>query len=334
MAANETNVATSHSVLNYSGLLFNKGNTATPFSTLIGGKSRDTHSWAFPTSIDYTTSGGTAQPSITESASLTAPTREMVSRQQEVNYVQIYQRAIKLSYGKLSSMDQLSGLNIVGAEANPANEYDFQVAAALAAMRNDIEFTFLNGVGQNGTYDDVAYKTNGILSAISTNVEAASSAGLGYWLIAQVMKDIAEANAPTDGLVLMARPVNIMQLNADASSNGMTIVPASREINGLKLDTLLTPFGTVSIVANQRIAAGSALIFNPAVCAPVHMPVPNKGNFFVEELAKQGAADDYQLYGQCGLDYGAEWYHGKITGLATTFTAPTYSKVVKTVSDT
>ena len=38
MATNETNVMTSHNLLNYSGMLFNKGNTATPFSTLIGGK--------------------------------------------------------------------------------------------------------------------------------------------------------------------------------------------------------------------------------------------------------------------------------------------------------
>ncbi len=53
-----------------------------------------------------------------------------------------------------------------------------------------------------------------------------------------------------------------------------------------------------------------------------------EGNFFLEPLAKSGAADKYQIYGQAGLDYGAEWYHGKITGLGTSFTAPEYSKKV------
>nr|DAI48636.1 MAG TPA: hypothetical protein [Bacteriophage sp.] len=33
MATNESAVMTSHNLLNYSGLLFNKGNTRTPFST-------------------------------------------------------------------------------------------------------------------------------------------------------------------------------------------------------------------------------------------------------------------------------------------------------------
>lgn len=56
--------------------------------------------------------------------------------------------------------------------------------------------------------------------------------------------------------------------------------------------------------------------------------LPGKGNFFLEPLSKTGAADKYQIYGQLGLDYGAEWYHGKLTGLGTTFTAPTYSKKV------
>ena len=40
----------------------------------------------------------------------------------------------------------------------------------------------------------------------------------------------------------------------------------------------------------------------------------------------------YQLFGQIGLDHGPEWFHAKITGLSTTFTAPKGKKVV-TVSE-
>lgn len=329
MATNESNVMTSHNLLNYSGMLFNKGNTATPFSTLIGGKSRTVNHWAFPVSLSYTTGGGTAQPEITESGSLTAPDAEFVTRTQETNVCQIFQRALSISYGKQSSMGQLSGLNYAGQEANPANELDFQVANTMRAIANDIEFTFLNGTYQDGTYDDVAYKTRGITAAITTNATALSNTpSLGYWIVAELVQKIGDSYAPTDNLVLMARPVNIMQLNADASSNGLTVIPAAREINGIKIDQLITPFGSVGILSNPRVAAGTALLVNPAVCAPVYMPVPAKGNFFLEPLAKTGAADNYQIYGQCGLDYGAEWYHGKVTGLSTTFTAPEYSKKV------
>ena len=93
MAKNEANVMTSHNLLNYSGMLFNKGNTKTPFSTLIGGKSRNTNHWVFATSQSYATGGGESQPSISETASLTAPTPEFVTRKQESNVCQIFQRA-------------------------------------------------------------------------------------------------------------------------------------------------------------------------------------------------------------------------------------------------
>lgn len=328
MATNETNVMTSHNLLNYSGMLFNKGNIKTPFSTLIGGKSRTTKSWKFATSLHYTSGGGTSQPAITETASLTAPTPTFVTRTQESNVCQIFQKALSISYGKQSSMGQLSGLNIAGQEANPANELDFQVANTMAEIANDIEYTFLNGTYQDGNYDDVAYKTRGIITAITTNIKTVSSADLTYWTVAELIEAISSANAPTDTLVLMAAPVHIMQVNADAAANGLTVVPASLRINGLNIDTLVTPFGNVGLVSNSRIDKGTAIIFNPSICSPVEMPVPGKGNFFLESLAKTGAADRYQIYGQLGLDYGAEWYHGKITGLNTTFTSPTYSKKV------
>ena len=74
--------------------------------------------------------------------------------------------------------------------------------------------------------------------------------------------------------------------------------------------------------------AGTALLLNLDVISHVYQPVPGKGNFFLEPLAKTGAGEKYQLFGQLGLDHGPEWYHGKFTGIATTFTAPTYSRSV------
>lgn len=333
MATNQANVMTSHNLLNYSGTLFNKGNTKTPFSTLIGGKSRTVQAWQFDTSLDYATGGGTAQPAITETQSLTAPTPEFINRTPNSNVCQIFQKSLEISYGKMSSMNQLSGLNIAGQSANPSSEFDFQLANALAAMRNDIEFTFLNGAYQLGSHDDVAYKTRGIATAISTNTQAAGSKPLSYWAIAELIQKIGDNHGDAEGLVLMARPVNIMQLNADASANGLTVIPESREINGLKITEIMTPFGSVGIVANPYVASGTALLVNPSVCAPVYMPVPGKpGTPFCEPLAKNGASERWQLYCQVGLDYGAEHMHGKLTGLTNTFTAPDYSKRVFVVN--
>ena len=321
MAVNETYVMTSHNLPNYSGMLFAKGNSATPFSTLIGGKSRTTNSFKFATSLEYEIGGGTAQPAITETASLTAPDPSFVTRDQNVNVCQIFHEAISISYGKESTMGQLSGLNIAGQQANPQNELDFQVGVRMKKIAKDIEYTFLNGVYQEGTHDDVAYKTKGIINAITDITANAGGEGLGYWAVALLLQDLAE-NAPTNNLVLMARGTNIMQLNADCAKNHLTVIPASRNINGINIDTLVTPFGTIGLLTNNFLPEGTAVIVNPSVCSPVYLPVPEKGNFFLEELAKTGASQRFQIYGQVGLDYGANFYHGKITGLKTTFEKP------------
>ena len=321
MAQNESYVMTSHNLLNYSGMLFAKGNTATPFSTLIGGKSRTTASWKFPTSLVYEIGGGESQPAITETASLTAPDPSFITRSQNVNVCQIFHEALSISYGKEASMGQLSGVNIAGQSANPQNELDFQVGARMKKIAKDIEYTFLNGVYQDGLYDDVAYKTKGIVNAITSIVTNAGGEALGYWMVATILRQLA-GNAPVNNLVLMAPGINILQLNADALVNKMTIVPSSRNINGINIDTLITPFGSIGIMANDFLPSGTAVIVNPTVCAPVFMSVPNKGNFFLEPLGKLGGADRYQIFGIAGLDFGAEFYHAKITNLKSTFDAP------------
>ena len=65
--------ATSFGVLNYSGMLFNKGNTKTPLSSIIGSKAKTTNHVEFVTGQEYTGTSAPAQPAISETASLTAP---------------------------------------------------------------------------------------------------------------------------------------------------------------------------------------------------------------------------------------------------------------------
>jgi hypothetical protein len=49
--------------------------------------------------------------------------------------------------------------------------------------------------------------------------------------------------------------------------------------------------------------------------SPVYLDTPGKGHFFEEPLAKTGAKDRTQLYGEVGLKYGNERTHAKITNL-------------------
>lgn len=321
-------IATSFGVLNYSGMLFNKGNTRCPLSSIIGGRAKTTNHVEFVTGQEYSGGGAGSQPAISETASLSAPEATTVTREQKTNVTQIFMESVGISYAKQSNMGTLSGINIANQQANPMNELDFQVAAKMQKVRRDIEYTFINGVYNKATSDDTINKTRGLVSAVTTNVTTMGSKALGLWDIADMVKKIYGANAPTDGLVLWCDAVTLFQVNADAVQNGLTVVPAARNINGIQLSSVVTPIGVVYLYLGECLPSGTALLLNTDVIAPVYQPVPGKGNFFLEQLAKTGAGEKYQLFGQIGLDHGPEWYHGKFTGIAKTFTKPEYSRSV------
>ena len=325
-------IATSFGVLNYSGMLFNKGNTRCPLSSSIGGRAKTTNHVEFVTGQEYTTDGGT-QPAISENDSLTAPEASVVTRAQKTNVTQIFHETVGISYGKMSNMGTLNGINIANQQANPMNELDFQVAAKMQKVNRDIEFTFVQGEYSKATTDATVNKTRGLNTAITSNVVAMASKPLGLWNIADGVKKVYEANAPQDGLVLWCDATTMFQVNADAVQNGLTVIPAAREINGIKLSSVVTPLGIVYLYLGEFLPKGTAFLLNLDVLAPVYQPVPGKGNFFLEQLSKTGAGEQYQLFGQIGLDHGPEWYHAKFTGIAQTFTAPTYSRSVFIAND-
>lgn len=324
-------IATSFETPNYSGLLFNKGNTRTPFSSMIGGKTKYTDHVEFAVGQEYTTDGGT-QPTISEAASLTAPEASVKKRKQTTNVTQIFQESVGISYAKMSNMGTLSGLNVTGQKANPADELAFQVDAKMKKIARDIEYTYLNGVYAKADSDTKANKTRGILPAITSNIVDAAGKPLTVWMLADALKVIYESNAPTNGLVVWLDAISMFQLNADAQMNGNTIVPASREVNGISLSKVLTPLGEVNLYLGEFLPAGTAGIFNFDVIYPVEQMTPGKGNFYLDALGKTGAGEKYYIFGQTGLDHGPEWYHGKITGISTEFKAPTGVRDVNVLS--
>lgn len=320
--------ATSFGVLNYSGMLYNHGNTRTPLSSIIGARAVNTNHCEFVVGQEYTGGGAGSQPAISETASLTAPDASIVTRAQKTNITQIFQESVGVSYAKQSNMGTLSGVNVADQKANPINELDFQVAAKMQKIARDIEYTFINGVYNKATTDATINKTRGLVTAITTNTIDMKSKALGLWDIADGVKKVYESNAPSNGLCLWCDATTMFQINADAIQNGLTIVPAARDINGIKLSKVITPIGEVYLYLGECLPSGTALLLDLDVIRPVNQPVPGKGNFFLEPLAKTGAGEKYQIFGQLGLDHGPDWYHCKFTKIATTFTAPTYSRSV------
>ena len=299
---------------NFSGMLFNKGNTKTPFSTMIGAHRKFTNHTEFVTGQEYETAEG-SQPDISEAESLTAPDASVLKREQKTNVTQIFQESVGISYGKMSNMGTLSGINVAGQQANPVSEEDFQIAAKMAKIGQDIEYTFLNGKYQKSTGDNVPNKSRGLLTAIESNIVDADGKMLSFMLLCEAIKCIDDSNGDTTNLVVGLDSTGRLQLNADAAANGLTIVSAGRDINGIAVDQVLTPLGTVYLKTLKYLPTGTVALFDPSIMAPVEQIVPKKGNFFLEELAKVGAGTKKQIFGQIGLDHGPEWYSAKITNL-------------------
>lgn len=308
--------ATSFATPNFSGLLFAKGQQATPFSTMIGARPLVTNHVEFTCGQEYNTETG-EQPNISENASLTAPTPEIVTRSQLTNVTQIFQKSVSISYGKQSNMGTLQGLNVAGQQANPMDELAFQVERRMAKIAQDIEYTFLNGEYNKATTDSEVNKTRGLLTAITTNVLDLQNKPLSYWLVAEGLKCIHDQGGRTDNIVLGVDATTLLQLNLDAQENGLTIVPLGREVNGINLMTVVTPLGVVAVAMLDSLPEGTATLFDPSIMAPVHQMVPGKGNFFLEQLAKTGAGETYQIFGQIGLDHGPEWMSAKFTNIST-----------------
>ena len=300
---------------NFSGMLFNKGNTKTPFSTMIGAHRKFTNHTEFVTGQEYETAEG-SQPNISEAESLTAPDASVLKREQKTNVTQIFQESVGISYGKMSNMGTLSGINVAGQQANPVSEEDFQIAAKMAKIGQDIEYTFLNGKYQKSTGDNVPNKSRGLLNAIESNIVDADGKMLSFMLLCEAMKCIDDSNGDTTNLVVGLDSTGRLQLNADAAANGLTIVSTGRDINGIAVDQVLTPLGTVYLKTLKYLPPGTVALFDPSIMAPVEQIVPKKGNFFLEELAKVGAGTKKQIFGQIGLDHGPEWYSAKITNLS------------------
>ena len=273
-------------------------------------------------------------PSISETASLNAPAPSYITRSQNTNVTQIFMDSVAISYAKKSNMGTLAGANLDGQSTNPQNELDFQVANKMRKLSRSLEKTFIMGTYNKATKDSEVNKTRGMNQAIVTNVIDAKGKTLDIWLINDLLIKIRDNKGDISNLVLWADTTSINQINGSAVEAGVEMGKAYSNEFGIQVRDILLPVGKVSLALGEFIPAGTVFAFNFDAIRPIEQPVPGKGNFFLEPLAKKGAGEQYQLFGQVGLDYGNELLHGKITGLSTTFEAPKGRKVIAVTETT
>lgn len=309
---------TTYNLPNYHGDLYKVTPTETPFLAAIGGLSggKRTKSVEFEwQTVDRRSSS--ANNTVVEGN--TAPTGVARSRSNVSNVVEIHQSAVEVSYTRQAATGMYSGINI-GSDDNPVNdELTTQITAELESMAVDVELSFLTGTYVKPANNSTARKTRGLLTAIATNVNANGGTGraLSKAIVDATLSTMYAngARLPQDSTVIMTGPgqkVNLTNLYTTATLNQPTM---TRNIGGVAVDTLVTDFGTFGVMLNRWMPTGQVAIVDLSVCAPVWLEIPGKGLLFAEPLAKVGASEKWQLYGEVGLEYGPETYHGLIKDL-------------------
>ena len=312
-----TDIGTTWNLPNYAGELFTADPTQTPFLSMIGGLSggRQTDNFEFSTAVLYDFPEA-SQPEISEQDSTTAPPASHIAREQEKNVVQIHQEVINLTYAKQSNMGRMSGLNTAGQEPNPIDEKVWQIQQKLIKIARDVEYSFICGKYQISTAANVANKTRGMLELCTSNTGNSISADntiLSKSLLDQLYLEMANNGAYFGKMVLFCGAYQkqmITNLYADQFKANMQ---TTQNIAGMNITEIETDFFKMGVVWDRFMPNDSILIADMAHIAPVFQAVPGKGVLFQEDLAKVGASDKIQIYGQIGLAHGPAFLHGAIT---------------------
>jgi hypothetical protein len=310
---------TTYNLPNYHGELYTVTPTETPFLSAIGGLSggKRTKSVEFEwQTVDRRAS--TTNNSVVEGAA--APTGVARSRSNVSNVVEIHQSAIEVSYTRQAATGMYGGINI-GADDNPVNdELTAQITAELEAMAVDIELSFLTGVYAKPGTNATARKTRGLLAAVTTNVNAngGTPRAISKTIVDAQLSAMFAAGAklPQESTVFMVGPAQKVALSNLYGTGSLNQPTMTRNIGGVAVDTIVTDFGTFGVMLDRWMPTGQIGVVDLSVCAPVWLEIPGKGLLFAEQLAKVGASEKWQLYGEVGLEYGPEVYHGVIKDLS------------------
>ena len=331
-------MGTTFNLPNYTGELFHVTPQDTPFLSAISGLSAE--------NLDSTVAGADVV-NLTQFTWQTVDLRDAADDRQALegadisaytgrtrsvvrNVLEIHHEALSLSYSQQSAynnrMTNSSSYppGIAPAGPNPVtNEASFQIGLQLAQVARDVEKTFLTGTLNEPATNAAARKTQGLIGAITTNVIAAGLKDLagtaGNQLLLDLMQMVWEAGgiSDEDTAALICNGYTKRRLTKRFIEDG-GYQQDSRTIGGVRVDTIATDFGNLNVILDRHCPAGTLVVASLEQCQPVVLDVENKGpGFFVEPLAKTGANDRWQIYGEIGLKYGNEKAHGKITGLPT-----------------
>jgi len=318
-------VATSFDLPNFIGELWQKGRRPNAMLQLIGDPTvnaagiRYIGSTQFAMGVDFALPAP-AQPAILQGA---APTMQELPTEQETNVVQIFQRGVGLTYSRMGDTDQIDGLAVVpGGGSGPLNaqeaSLDRQIQLQLLAMAQDLNTTFLNGAYVLAGSSATAYKTRGLLTAIATH--SFKNGGVARALTTGLV-DTALQTMVADGAFLQGDVIYALAPATEFANliNAYYVPqqqPRSFDVSGTKVAEIYTKWATIVPKWDPDMPAGQIAFVQAQHCRPVMKVIPKKGAIFAEPLSKTGSQEQWQVYGEIGLDYTSEYLHGVLGDLS------------------
>ncbi len=144
---------------------------------------------------------------------------------------------------------------------------------------------------------------------------------INWDIIASAMKTLYDAGAPMRQPVLFVSPTMLLDLNkelvkATVGSVNYGILPRDRNVGGVDIDTIVTPFGSLGLALSDYLPAGTitgskqAFIVDLSFVKPVFLNIPGYGTMFVRDLDQDDKARIAKaVYMEMAFDFGPQQYH-------------------------
>lgn len=314
-----TGQGTTYNLPNYVGELFAASPEDTPLLSAIGGLTGGesvgarTFEWQGYDLRD-------ADDSRQRLEGANAPDGEERTRYSASNVVEIHQESVEVSYTKQAANREraTSGAATVQLAGSvlPADELTWQIDQQLKQVARDVEKSFIAGTYQLPTDNTKPRRTRGLLEATTTNV--AASTHTAKELTVEEILDLFQKVWENGGIQEAETRTVIVGAALKRTLTRLFITDVkyqeeSRNVGGVNLQTFETDFGKANIMLDRFMPSDTLVVASLEDLKPAFLDIPGKGHFFAEPLAKTGAADKVQIYGEVGLQYGNQRKHGKLT---------------------
>lgn len=305
---------------NFLGMLFNSNVRKTQFLTAIGGtdgaNALITTNPEFPLSVDYVIADP-SQPEITENESIGAINPTYFGLTQGTNVIQIFTEDVVVSNLRERASGRLSGVNTAGEMPEESSELALQVKLHLEKMKRDMNYTAINGVqSKDGLTDSSkALKTCGILAGIKTNiVTKAVEDDVDFKdAILELIKKVYDKGT-FDTPTLVVNSTDKVKLSKAFVTSNLTQVDADRFVAGVGVSEIVTDFGkSVYVIVDNDMPEKTVLLADLAYVKPVFTKDVETGEIISIKPLGQRNGNAVNIYAEFGLDYGAEFNHGKLT---------------------